>query len=449
MTDPLIAYVAPAAQAAALHTALQQAGCSRLLTLDAGDWVRQLGALVGVDAPQQVVCALAARPWLAAVAPWAGQAPLPATVLAGPAEPPPDSTTLATLLAAGMTGWWPMPDTAHPKTLLATALQLDALRWQASQALQASLADSRTALDERLWVDRAKGLLMQAGRAAPALREDQAFAMLRSAAMHAKLRLAELSRAVVEATVWAEAINRAGQLRMLSQRLVKLAAQRLAGVDAPGARAQQQAAAGRVVDNLLFLDRLKPPLGQPQMHLPLHPGAPGWAAELQQVHAAWAAPQALLAQRLGRARLAQADGLAGQLLTAAEALAATLQTSGGRPALQIVNQCGRQRMQVQRLAKEALLAALLAEPARQAALPALVLAVDEGLTALAGSPLSSPEIRTLLDDARQQWQRLCAVLRHGAGGDGLAVLVHTSDALADRLDQLTDAYEHSLQVIMS
>ena len=159
--------------------------------------------------------------------------------------------------------------------------------------------------------------------------------------------------------------------------------------------------------------------------------------------------QALLAQRPGCARLAQADVLASQLLAAAEALAAALQTSGGRPALQIVNQCGRQRMLVQRLAKEALLAALLAEPARQAALPALVLAVDAGLTALAGSALSSPEIRTLLDDARQQWQRLCAVLRRGAGADGLAVLVHTSDALADRLDQLTEAYEHSLQVIMS
>ena len=445
MTDALIAYVAPATQAAALRTALQQAGCKQLLALDAGDWVRQLGALVGVHAPQQVVCALAAGPWLAAVLPWAGRAPLPATVLAGPAEAPPDASTLAALLTAGMTGWWAVLDATQPPALLATALQLDALRWQAGQALQATLANSRSALDERLWVDRAKGLLMQAGRAAPALREDQAFAMLRSAAMHAKLRLAELSRAVVEATVWAEAINRAGQLRMLSQRLVKLAAQRLAGVDAPGALAHQHTAAARVVDNLLFLDRLKSPLGQPQTQ----PEAPRWAAELQQVHAAWAALQAVLAQRPGRARLAQADALAGQLLAVAEALAATLQTCGGRPALQIVNQCGRQRMQVQRLAKEALLAALLAEPARQAALPALVLAVDEGLTALAGSPLSSPEIRTLLDDARQQWQRLCAVLRHGAGGDGLAVLVHTSDALADRLDQLTDAYEHSLQVIMS
>ncbi len=447
MTDHLIAHVAPAAQAAALRTTLQQAGYTHLLALDVGDWVRQLGALQGVHAPQQVVCALAAEPWLAAVRPWAGQAPLPTSMLAAPADPPPDASTLAALLAAGMTGWWPALGATHPPALLATALQLDALRWQAGQALQASLADSRTALDERLWVDRAKGLLMQAGRAAPALREDQAFAMLRSAAMHAKLRLAELSRAVVEATVWAEAINRAGQLRMLSQRLIKLAAQRLAGVDAPGALAHQHAAAARVVDNLLFLDRLKSPQPQPQPARP--PGSPGWAAELQQVHATWAALQALLAQRLGRARLAQADALAGQLLAAAEALAATLQTSGGRPALQIVNQCGRQRMQVQRLAKEALLAALLAEPARQAALPALVLAVDQGLTALAASPLSSPEIRTLLDDARQQWQRLCAVLRHGAGADGLAVLVQSSDALADRLDQLTEAYEHSLQVIMS
>ena len=44
----------------------------------------------------------------------------------------------------------------------------------------------------------------------------------------ANLKLAEVSRSVIDAARWAEAVNRAGQLRMLSQRLVALAAQRLA-----------------------------------------------------------------------------------------------------------------------------------------------------------------------------------------------------------------------------
>ena len=98
-------------------------------------------------------------------------------------------------------------------------------RWQREAALRDRWRALRTRLDERKWVDRAKGLLMSAR----GIGEDAAFGLLRGAAMHANLRLGELSRSVVEAAQWAEAINRAGQLRMLSQRLVRLAAQALAG----------------------------------------------------------------------------------------------------------------------------------------------------------------------------------------------------------------------------
>lgn len=92
-TDHLIAHVAPAAQAAALHSALQRAGGRRLLALDAGAGVHQLGAMTGLLAPQQVVCAMPHALWLAAVLPCAGQAPLPATLLA-------KGVLLAALLAA-------------------------------------------------------------------------------------------------------------------------------------------------------------------------------------------------------------------------------------------------------------------------------------------------------------------------------------------------------------
>ena len=88
--------------------------------------------------------------------------------------------------------------------------------------------------------------------------EDEAFGLLRGAAMHANLRLGEVSRSVVEAAQWAEAINRAGQLRMLSQRLVRLAAQALAGIDARRGRALRASqAAQRVRDNLAHLAALE------------------------------------------------------------------------------------------------------------------------------------------------------------------------------------------------
>ena len=68
--------------------------------------------------------------------------------------------------------------------------------------------------------------------------------------MHANLRLGEVSRSVIEAARWAEAINRAGQLRMLAQRLARLAAQTLAQVDVKRSREQRRQTADRVVQNL-------------------------------------------------------------------------------------------------------------------------------------------------------------------------------------------------------
>ena len=98
-------------------------------------------------------------------------------------------------------------------------------------------------------MDRAKGVLMSAR----GLDEPAAFALLRGAAMHANLRMGELSRAVTEAAGWAEAVNRAGQLRALSQRLVKLTVQRWAGVEPRAARAEQTSTQARLDDNLRHL----------------------------------------------------------------------------------------------------------------------------------------------------------------------------------------------------
>ena len=90
-----------------------------------------------------------------------------------------------------------------------------------------------TRFEERKSVDRAKGILMQARQVS----DDDAFALLRSAAMRSKQRLGQLSQQIIQSAQSADALNRAGQLRMLSQRLVKLQLLRNAGVQA----AQQDA----------------------------------------------------------------------------------------------------------------------------------------------------------------------------------------------------------------
>lgn len=346
--------------------------------------------------------------------------------------PPP--ANLAEALAAGLTGWWPAPVLADPASL-AAALACDEARWQQAAALRAELARARGQLDERKWVDRAKGVLMSAR----GIGEDDAFRLLRGAAMHANLRVGEVSRSVIEASQWAEAINRAGQLRMLSQRLVKLAAQRLAGVEARRARTLQEEAAERVQGNLDHLAAC-PPLAQA-------PAATRGALDAAQQ--AWAALQRALGQRQSPAALAESDRCAMRLLEAAEALAEALEHGGARRALHIVNLCGRQRMRVQRVAKDALLAALLGDATRRAAIEPQLDDFEAALRELEQAPLATAETREALATARDEWLRLLRGLRAADGAEGRALLAASSDALLDVFDRLTAGYEHSLQVIMS
>jgi hypothetical protein len=141
-----------------------------------------------------------------------------------------------------------------------------------------------------------------------------------------------------------------------------------------------------------------------------------------------------------------------RLLVSAEALTEALEEGGARRALKVVNLCGRQRMRVQRVAKDALLAALLDDNARRAALPPLLDEVEQTLRELEAAPLASSDSREALTAARDEWLRLLRGLRGVDGAqaqDSRALLVRSSDALLDVFDRLTASYEHSLQVIMS
>jgi nitrate/nitrite-specific signal transduction histidine kinase len=269
--------------------------------------------------------------------------------------------------------------------------------------------------------------------------EDEAFRMLRSAAMHANLRVGEISRSVIEASQWADGINRAGQLRMLSQRLVKLAAQRLLGVDARRARTLQHQATQRMRDNLGHLASL----------VPVQKGPTDLQAALSTVTQAWEVLHAALEQRQSPSTLLEADAHAATLLAAAETFTGALEAHGARRALHIVNLCGRQRMRIQRLAKEALLTALPDQVARVQEVGHLLDDFEAALLELERAPLSTPDTRTLLGQARDEWLRLLRGLRTADGDEGRSALAGSADALLELFDRLTDAYEHSLQVLMA
>jgi hypothetical protein len=64
------------------------------------------------------------------------------------------------------------------------------------------------------------------------------------------------------------------------------------------------------------------------------------------------------------------------------------------------------------------------------------------------TPLRSPDIRAALAAVGDEWLRLLGGLRAAQTADGRRALVHASETMLERLDTLTNAYEHSLQVIL-
>lgn len=424
----LLALGSTAQDAKALVAALRSADPASAVTVQAADCIR-LVQEVADAAPQQVIAYLprGAAALLLAMAAWQGQPPCPICVVM-PELLPEDAGALA---AAGVVAWC---GTLEPTALRATLAFAQAryaceqAREQArEQSLRQELAALRTQIDERKWVDRAKGLLM----AARSIAEDDAFKLLRGAAMHANLKLAEVSRAVIDAAQWAEAVNRAGQLRMLSQRVVALAAQGLLRVDAVRAGQLRKQAQQRARANIVHLQSLA-----------LEGDA---ALAFAAVRAQGEALDAAMASRITAATLAESDQRAEALLQAADQLTHILEANGARRALAVVNLCGSQRMRAQRLAKEALLASLLPDPGRAQRVQALALEFEAVQRRIASTPLSSPDIRAALAAAQEGWWQLQRACR---ANEPLA-MVQASESLLQQLDLLTDSCEHSLQVLMA
>ncbi|HEY4080438.1 MAG TPA: type IV pili methyl-accepting chemotaxis transducer N-terminal domain-containing protein [Burkholderiaceae bacterium] len=291
-------------------------------------------------------------------------------------------------------------------------------QFERQQTLQAQL-------DDRHWTERAKGLLMHACH----LEEDSAHRLLRDTAMHARLRLGELSRSVVQAAQLAEGMNLAGQQRMLSQRIVKLIAQRAAAIEPKRAKVLQDESAARVDGNLTRLAQLLPTM------------------DLQPVNQAWDALKPLLIGKPTAEVLAEADVCAQTLLERSEALTQAIEQAGAGKPLGVVNLCGRQRMLSQRLAKSALLADML--PAFEPTdITANLDAFSAGLTELESAPLSSAAIRELLARVHEEWLRLLRSLRVTQGSEAAAGLARSSEVLLNHLDQLTTEYQQSLQLIL-
>lgn len=335
--------------------------------------------------------------------------------------------TMERALGEGVAGWVVQ---GYSRERLRPLLQLACTRFRLEHEQRQALADLSERHEERKLVDRAKGLLMQAGE----MPEEEAFGLLRSASMQAKLRVGQVARQVIVAARDADAVNRAGQLRMLSQRLVKLYALAAAGPETQAARALMAASQQRV-------ERL---LGQLRRTLSL----PTFGDLLSSTEQAFERLKGALSRDPSADAMAEADGLAEELLACAERLTGALQTSGPRATLRVINLSGRQRMLSQRLAKQALLGTVDAARPAQVGLDGTIEEFESALSALKQAPLSTPDIRAALYSVDNEWHRMLQHVHDAASPAGRMVVAQASEALLSLFEQLTERYEKSLEVLM-
>ena len=312
---------------------------------------------------------------------------------------------------------------------LRSVLHVAQARFRHDQLLRDELSGVQHRFNERKLVDRAKGILMRVRN----ISEDEAYTVLRSAAMAGKQRIGQVAKQVIDASRYAESVNRAGQLRMLSQRLVKLYALMCAGVTPEVTANLCRDSIEQIEANLAILGRTlsKPTFGD----------------LIEAVLAPWGQLKAALAAAPAVARLAVIDALAERLLTQAEALTKTLETAGFAAALHVINVSGRQRMLTQRLAKLAIVASL-APGVSGKGMEATQQAFVDGLAYLSKIPLTSPEIRAALDAAMSDWTLYRPALSQAGKPDARLEIANLSETLLMRFETLTDLYERGMQMLM-
>jgi AmiR/NasT family two-component response regulator len=313
-----------------------------------------------------------------------------------------------------------------------SVLHLAQARFEHERVLQQELAELRTRYEERKLVDRAKGILMGARQ----LREEEAFRALRSAAMASKQRIGQVSNLVIDSARYAEATNRAGQLRMLSQRVVKIYALMCLGIER---KAQAELFAASIDQANTLLATLNRNLSRPT-----------FGDLLDSVAKPWTKLQAVARLAGNIAHLTEIDALAEQVLERAEILTANLEIAAYAPALNAINVAGRQRMLSQRVAKQALVRALRVKTSgpsnarRDDARGELV----KGLAYLSNLPLSNADISCELKRTVMAWEAFQGALDDEATAAGQTAIAATSETLLAHFDQLTDLIERGVQAFI-
>lgn len=222
------------------------------------------------------------------------------------------------------------------------------------------------------------------------------------------------------------AINRAGELRMLSQRIVRTYAQIGMKLQPKVDRMILAESVRRFDANLRWLEDF---FGVD-------------ASVLGELKSHWRAFGMMFREKPELDRAIALNGTAEAILGQAESLTQKLQAGGGQNTGRMVNLAGRQRMLSQRLAKAYMLRAWGdPSPGLGAEMQAAARDFARNIDELRQYDGNSADIRSEIEELSLQWEWLQAAIATEGTGSYRLIVAESSEAILASADRLTTLYE--------